>query len=92
MIASQIVTMPLPHGRDWLYYPDINLLALAPHLDDEGRDRCLEECAAAWRATMRARLASIPKNPNPVPPTQPIPAPALAPVTALRGTPSASVG
>lgn len=81
MIASRVVTMPLPHNREWLYYPDINLLALSPHLDEAGRQRCAEELAFEWRKDMRKRLTSVPTCPQSQPPTQPIQAPALASVT-----------
>lgn len=80
MIASKVVTMPLPHGRDWLYYPDINLLALAPHLDEAGRERCVDEMQAEWRASMLKRLASIPRNPDPTPRRRPAAPPVLVPV------------
>jgi len=76
LIASRVVTMPLPHGRDWLYYSDLNLLALAPHLDAAGRQRCAEELAIEWRREMRRRLAVVPADLAPCPPTTPIPTPA----------------
>lgn len=71
MIASRVVTMPLPHGREWLYYPDLNLLAVAPHLDEDGRKRCADELAYEWRKDMRKRLTSVPTGP--CADTQPMP-------------------
>lgn len=59
MIAPKVVTLPLPHGRDWLYYPDLNILALAPHLDLAGRERALDELQAEWRTSMRRRLSLV---------------------------------
>lgn len=56
MIAPKVITMPLPHGRDWLYYPDLNIVALAPHLDQVGRERAIDEFHAEWRRSVRRRL------------------------------------
>jgi hypothetical protein len=68
VIEPKIVTMPLPHGRDWLWYADLNLVALAPHLDDAGRERALDELQAEWRASIRRRLAAVPSHPGTRPP------------------------
>lgn len=71
MIAEpKIVTMPLPHGRDWLWYADLNIVALAPHLDDAGRDRAIDELQAEWRAAVRSCLSVVRDGD---PPTRPLP-------------------
>jgi hypothetical protein len=49
---TEIVTMPLSRGRDWLWYKDLNILALAPHLDAEGRQRAVDEMQAEWREAL----------------------------------------
>jgi hypothetical protein len=35
------------HGRDWLRYPDLDLVAVNSRLDDAGRRQALAEAAAA---------------------------------------------
>lgn len=59
MHGAEIVTMPLPHGRDWLWYPELNLVALAPHLDVAGRDRALDELQAQWRQSLRLHESAV---------------------------------
>jgi hypothetical protein len=54
--------MPLPGGRDWELYPDANVVALAPHLDECGRERALEEACVFWR---RSLLHVVPYDPVP---------------------------
>lgn len=49
----QIVTMELPYDQDWLPYPDLGIVALAPHLDAAGRERALDELQAEWRRALR---------------------------------------
>lgn len=64
--------MPLPHGRDWLWFADLNIVALAPHLDDIGRERALDELQDEWRASVRRRLAAVPAQPPPRQPSMPV--------------------
>lgn len=52
MRATEIVTMPLSRGRDWLWYPEFNILALAPHLDAAGRERAVDEMQVEWRQSL----------------------------------------
>ena len=44
-----IKTMELPAGRDWEWFGDANVVVLAAHLDEEGRQRALTEVQAFWR-------------------------------------------
>ena len=50
--GPKIVTMALPYDQEWLWYPELNIVALAPHLDVEGRERALDELQAQWRASL----------------------------------------
>lgn len=50
MIEKTVIkTLELPYGQDWLWYPDANVVVLAPHLDACGRERALSEVQAHWR-------------------------------------------
>jgi hypothetical protein len=45
-----IRTIELPHGRDWEWYPDANVVALAPHIVTETqRSQALFEVYRHWR-------------------------------------------
>lgn len=75
-----IVTMPLPHGRDYLWYADLNVVALAPHLDTAGRERALYQLTVEWRTATARRLTAVPTQhtrPAPTPATMPVPASAV---------------
>lgn len=61
MEAPTVVVMPLPHGRDYLFYPDLHVLAFAPHLNEAGRERALDELYANWRASVRC-LSGVPRS------------------------------
>lgn len=52
IVGAKTVTMPLPHGRDFLWFADLNILALAPHLDDTGRQNAVHQAAAEWSREM----------------------------------------
>lgn len=58
-----IKTMPLPHGRDWEWYADANVVVLAPHLCPEERERALSELQAQWRRS-GIRLVEGRSQPN----------------------------
>lgn len=53
MDGAQIVTMPLAHGRKWRWFAELNIVALSPDLDQEGRERALDEMQREWRRTLR---------------------------------------
>lgn len=42
-------TIELPNGQSWAWYPDLNIIAFAPHLDCAGRQRAIDEIQAQWR-------------------------------------------
>lgn len=44
-----VVTMNIPGGDDARWMPEFNLIVLAPHLDDLGRRRAVDEVQARWR-------------------------------------------
>jgi len=46
----KVLTMENPHGRDWTWYRDLRIVTLSPRLDEQGRERAMEE--------LRAQLAS----------------------------------
>lgn len=47
-------TMPLPEGTDWVWHPDLNLVALSDRLDLDGRIRAVEDLKKHWtRAHLR---------------------------------------
>lgn len=71
-----VKTIELPDGRDWLWYADANVVALAPHLDDEGRERALSEVQAFWR---RSCLHLVP-DPAETLMTVPLPQPITEPM------------
>lgn len=60
MLGSKVITMPLPNGRDWLWYSDLDIVVLAPHLDAAGRERALDELQAEWRRDTRRHLYAVP--------------------------------
>lgn len=64
VIEPKVVTMPLPHERDWLWYPDLNIVALAPHLDEAGRWRAIDELQAEWRSSLGRHLVAVPAAPS----------------------------
>jgi hypothetical protein len=51
-VNTQHVTMELPHGRDWLWFEEFNIIAFSPRLDAAGRERALDECQAEWRQSL----------------------------------------
>lgn len=53
MLGAEVVTMPLPYGQNWLWYPEFNIVALAPHLTGCERERALDELQAQWRQSIR---------------------------------------
>ena len=57
-----IKTMPLPQGRDWEWFADANIVVLAPHLCEEGRERALTEVQAHWRRSC-IRVLPVPGEP-----------------------------
>lgn len=44
-----IKTLELPHGEEWAWFADANLVVLSPRLDAAGRERALTEVQAHWR-------------------------------------------
>jgi hypothetical protein len=58
MRGATVVTMELPHGQEALWYPDLNVVALAPHLDAAGRERALDELHQRWRRALRGTTAA----------------------------------
>lgn len=48
--------MPLPDGTDWVWHPDLNVVALADRLDCPGRLRALEDVSRHWK---RAHLSVV---------------------------------
>jgi hypothetical protein len=54
---TKIVTMPLPFGQDWCWYPDLNIIALSNQLDAAGRERALDEFLASWRHSLMQAAA-----------------------------------
>jgi hypothetical protein len=54
-------TMELPNGRDWLWFADLNVVGLAPHLDAAGVERAYAEMTAWWR---RSCLRLVPDTEN----------------------------
>lgn len=75
MLGSKVITMPLPNGRDWLWYSDLDIVALAPHLDVAGRERALDELQAEWRRDTRRHLYAVPATESePESPSQRCPA------------------
>lgn len=64
-----IKTLELPYGQDWLPYPDANVIALAPHLDETARERALCEARAYLR---RVDVVSDDQPPAVIRQTQPI--------------------
>jgi hypothetical protein len=53
MDGTDIVTMDLPFGQDWLWFAELNMVALAPHLDAAARERALDELQEEWRRSVR---------------------------------------
>ena len=49
MHGAEIVTFELPFGQEALWYPEWNVVAVAPHLDEAGRERALDRLQAEWR-------------------------------------------
>lgn len=47
-----VVTMPLPHGRDWELFTDANVVALAPHLTDCERAQALIDVSTFWQRNL----------------------------------------
>lgn len=58
MRGARTVTMTLPHGREWLWYDDLGILALAPHLDAAGRERAVDEMQEQWRLALNDPLGT----------------------------------
>ena len=58
-----IKTMPLPHGRDWEWFADANVVALAPHLDVAEREQALSELQAQWRRSGIRLVEPTPTQP-----------------------------
>lgn len=52
MDGAQIIIKKNAHGRDWVWHPSLNTVALADHLDAAGRERALDELQAEWRRTL----------------------------------------
>lgn len=44
-----VTTMELPHGQEWAWFADANVVALARSLDEAGRQRALTEVQKHWR-------------------------------------------
>lgn len=44
-----IKTLELPHGQNWAWYGDANIVVLSPCLDAEGREQALSELQDHWR-------------------------------------------
>lgn len=44
-----VKTLSLPHGRLWEWYPDANVIALSPCLDEAGREAAISEIQEQWR-------------------------------------------
>lgn len=53
MEGAQIVTMSLPHGQAYAWFPELNIVALSSGLDKDGRERALDELQQEWRRTLR---------------------------------------
>lgn len=53
MRRPKTVTMQLPYDQDALWYPEFNIVAVAPHLDAEGRERALDELLTRWRQSLQ---------------------------------------
>lgn len=49
---TTVVTMALPFDQKWLWYPELNIVALSPDLDEAGRDQALDELQAKWRQSL----------------------------------------
>lgn len=67
--------LPLPHGQDWAWHADANVIVLSDCLDDAGRDAALCDLQAQWR---RSGLRVVPEYaelplPIPLPPQQTMP-------------------
>lgn len=53
MHAPKVEIFALPFGQNYLWFPEWNTVALAPHLDAEGRQRALDELQAEWRSALQ---------------------------------------
>lgn len=67
-----IKTIPLPFGQCWAWYPDANIVALAPNLSAAEREHALCEVQSHWRRSCLRVVgddASVPTEPFAVPAT-----------------------
>lgn len=67
--------LPLPHGQDWAWHADANVVVLSHCLDDAGREAAISDFQAQWR---RSGLRLVPEAlelplPIALPPQQTVP-------------------
>lgn len=53
---TKFVTLDLPDGREWAWYPDLNVVGLSSRLDCAGKLRAVDEMHKQWR---RAHLSLV---------------------------------
>lgn len=47
-----VVTLDLPFGQSWAWYPDANMVALKPGMCPEQQEQALSEVQAHWRRSI----------------------------------------
>ena len=60
-----IKVMPLPAGREWVWFGDLNCVALSDRLDEAGRMVALMDLQAQWRRTMLHVISPRPREAQP---------------------------
>jgi hypothetical protein len=58
MDGVTVVTMNLPHGQKGLWFRDLNVVGLAPGLDEAAREQALAELYEQWREVIEAPVTA----------------------------------